>query len=183
MADLQREGKVRWWGAALGPAIGWRDEGVYAAAERALPLQVIHNLLEQQPGEDFIAAARTTGAGLVARVPHSSGLLEGQYTEDTVFPEGDHRNHRPRSWLIEGVRKVEQLRFLERDDRTLGQAAIQWLLAEPLMASVLPNIYNEEQLREFAAASDTPPLTQDELDRVQKLVDVNFGIVREEVPA
>ena len=51
------------------------------------------------------------------------------------------------------------------------------------MTSVLPNIYNEEQLREFAAASDTPRLTQDELDRVQKLVDVNFGIVREEVPA
>ena len=84
---------------------------------------------------------------------------------------------------MEGLRKVERLRFLEAPGRNLGQAAIQWLLAETLMASILPNIYNEEQLREFAAASDAPPLRQDELDRVQKLVDVNFGIVREEVPA
>jgi aryl-alcohol dehydrogenase-like predicted oxidoreductase len=184
LADLQREGKVRWWGAALGPAIGWRDEGVYAAAERRLPLQVIHNLLEQEPGNDFIRAASATGAGLVIRVPHSSGLLEGHYTEDTTFPEGDHRNHRPRRWLIEGVRKVEQLRFLDIEgERTLGQAAIQWLLAEPLIASVLPNIYDEAQLREFAAASDAPPLNTDDLSRVQALYEANFGLAREEVVA
>ena len=183
LGRLQAEGKVRWWGAALGPAIGWRDEGVYAAGERGMALQVIHNLLEQEPGNDFIEAARRTGAGLVIRVPHSSGLLEGHYTEDTTFPEGDHRNHRPRQWLIEGVRKVEQLRFLEREGRILGQAAIQWLLAEPLISSVLPNIYDENQLREFAAASESPSLTQQELDRVQRLVDANFGIAREEVPA
>ena len=40
--------------------------------------------------------------------------------------------------------------------RTLGQAAIQWLLAEPRVMTVLPNIYDREQLREFAAAPDTP---------------------------
>jgi aryl-alcohol dehydrogenase-like predicted oxidoreductase len=183
LGRLRSEGKIRSWGAALGPAIGWRDEGVYAAGERGIALQVIHNLLEQDPGNDFIEAARGTGAGLVARVPHSSGLLEGHYTADTTFPEGDHRNHRPRRWLVEGVRKVEQLRFLEREGRTLGQAAIQWLLAEPLMASVLPNIYDEAQLREFVAASESPPLTRDEMDRVQRLVDSNFGIVPEEVTA
>ena len=26
-------------------------------------------------------------------------MLEGKYTADTVFPENDHRRHRPRSWL------------------------------------------------------------------------------------
>ena len=176
LATLQREGKVRAWGAALGPAIGWRDEGVYAAGERGLPLQVIHNLLEQEPGNDFLAAGRKTGAGFVIRVPHSSGLLEGHYTEETTFPEGDHRNHRPRQWLIDGVRKVEQLRFLEREDRTLGRAAIQWLLAEPSIASVLPNIYDEAQLREFVAASDSPPLTEEELQRVAALYEANFGL-------
>jgi len=181
---LVAEGKVRAYGAALGPAIGWHDEGVYAARDRHLSMQVIHNLLEQDPGRDFIAAAHDGGVGLVARVPHSSGLLEGQYTEETTFPEGDHRNHRPRSWLIEGVRKVEQLRFLEREgERTLGQAAIQWLLAEPAFASVLPNIYDEAQLREFAAASDTTPLTDEELARVQTLYESNFGLVTAEAQA
>ena len=173
---LQAEGKVRWYGAALGPAIGWRNEGVHAIRERRLPLQVIHNLLEQEPGSDFVDAARAEGSGLVARVPHSSGLLEGHYTLDTTFPANDHRSHRSRQWLVEGIQKVEQLRFLEAEDRSLGQAAIQWLLAEPGLASVLPNIYDEAQLREFAAASDSPPLTAEELERVDQLYRANFGL-------
>jgi aryl-alcohol dehydrogenase-like predicted oxidoreductase len=178
MATLQREGKVRWWGAALGPAIGWRDEGVYTAEHRRLPMQIIHNLLEQEPGRDFLAAAEHSGAGFVARVPHSSGLLEGHYTLETTFPPGDHRNHRPREWLVEGVHKVQQLRFLERPDRTLGQASIQWLLSLPLMASVLPNIYDEAGLREFAAASESPALTDEELRRVNDLYESGFGLAK-----
>jgi aryl-alcohol dehydrogenase-like predicted oxidoreductase len=176
LADLEREGKVRAWGVALGPAIGWREEGLYAIeARRAPALQVIHNLLEQEPGRDLIEAARRTGSGLVARVPHSSGLLEGRYTAETTFPPGDHRNHRSREWLIQGLAKVEMLRFLEAPGRTLGQAAIQWLLAEPSMASVLPNIYDEAQLREFAAAADSPALTEAEMARIEALYESGFA--------
>jgi aryl-alcohol dehydrogenase-like predicted oxidoreductase len=114
-------------------------------------------------------------------VPHSSGMLEGRYTEDTVFPENDHRRHRPRSWLLNGIRKVEQLRFLEGPDRTLGQAALQWLLADSRVASTLPNIYDAEQLREFAAAPECPPLSGEELARIAELYARNFG-VEEEAP-
>ena len=110
------------------------------------------------------------------RVPHSSGLLEGHYTEETVFPEGDHRRHRPRSWLLNGIKKIDTLRFLERPDRTLAQASIAWLLAEPRVMTVLPNIYNHEQLREFAAASDAPALTAEELAGVGALIATNFGV-------
>ena len=114
------------------------------------------------------------------RVPHSSGMLEGKYTEDTVFAENDHRRHRPRTWLINGVRKVEQLRFLEHDGRTLGQAAIQWLLRDQRTASVLPNIYVEDQIAEFSSAPDQVPLSDEEVSRIQKLVDANFGLEPEE---
>ena len=112
----------------------------------------------------------------MVRVPHSSGMLEGHYTAETVFAENDHRRHRPRSWLINGVKKVEQLRFLERPNRTLGQAAIQWLLAEPRVMTVLPNIYDREQLREFALATQSPALTDEELLRIDELYMNNFGI-------
>jgi aryl-alcohol dehydrogenase-like predicted oxidoreductase len=181
LTKLREEGKLRAWGAALGPAIGWRDEGLYAIRERHLPaLQIIHNMLEQEPGRDLLAAAKETGCGFVARVPHSSGLLEGHYSEQTTFPPGDHRNHRPRSWLIEGLTKVERLRFLQLEGRrTLGQAAIQWLLSQPGMASVLPNIYDEAQLREFAAASESPALSESELQEIERLYAANFEVVRE----
>jgi aryl-alcohol dehydrogenase-like predicted oxidoreductase len=104
-------------------------------------------------------------------------MLEGGYTADTTFSPKDHRSHRPKEWLIEGLKKLEQLRFLhEGTGRTIGQAAIQYLLAQPLITSVLPNIYNEEQLREFAEASDTPPLTEDDIRRVDELYDTNYGL-------
>jgi aryl-alcohol dehydrogenase-like predicted oxidoreductase len=179
LESLKREGKLRMYGVALGPAIGWLYEGVDAVVKRnAATLQIIWNILEQHPGDEQIRAAYESDAdtGYMIRVPHSSGMLEGHYTEETVFPANDHRRHRPRSWLVNGVKKVEQLRFLERPDRTLGQAAIQWLLAEPRVMTVLPNIYDREQLVEFAGAPDAPALTEDELDRIAKLYAGNFGI-------
>ena len=42
-------------------------------------------------------------------------MLEGKYTVDTVFPENDHRRHRPRSWLVNGVEKVKTLDFLTKE--------------------------------------------------------------------
>ena len=154
-------------------------EGIDAARLRnTTSVQMIWNLLEQFPGNEMIEAANDANAdtGYMVRVPHSSGMLEGKYTQDTVFPAGDHRRHRPKSWLINGVKKIEQLRFLETPQRTLGQAALQWLLAEPRVMTVLPNIYDREQLMEFAKASDAPALTKDELARISELFAANFGI-------
>ncbi len=183
LEDLRADGKVRHYGVALGPAIGWLGEGVRAIRVRKpTVLQHIYNLLEQHPGRTIQQAAKESHAEtmFLIRVPHSSGMLEGKYTAETVFPPNDHRNHRPRSWLLNGVKKVEQLRFLEREGRTLGQAAIQWLLADSRTASVLPNIYDEVQLREFAAAPDQVALTADELARVQALFENHFGLEPEE---
>jgi aryl-alcohol dehydrogenase-like predicted oxidoreductase len=109
------------------------------------------------------------------RVTHASGMLEGKYTEDTVFPANDHRRHRPRSWLVNGLQKIRTLDFLTTR-MTLGQAALKWLLAEPLVVTTLPNIYDDEQLVEFASASDAPDLTSAELARVAELAAHNFGV-------
>ncbi|HVE77645.1 MAG TPA: aldo/keto reductase, partial [Gemmatimonadaceae bacterium] len=176
---LQREGKVRAWGAAFGPAIGWLYEAVeLVERERDInTIQMIWNLLEQHPGTAMIDAAKRHAPNCCfnIRVTHASGMLEGKYTEDTVFPENDHRRHRPRSWLVNGVRKVRALDFLT-DGMTLGQAALKWLLAEPLVVTTLPNVYDAEQLAEFAGASDRPDLTAEQMRRVAELHARNFGV-------
>jgi aryl-alcohol dehydrogenase-like predicted oxidoreductase len=179
--ELKREGKLRAWGVALGPAIGWLYEGVEAARKGVASIQMIQNILEPFPGDAMIDAANAANSptGFMIRVPHSSGMLEGKYTVDTVFPEGDHRRHRPRSWLINGIKKIETLQFLVTPRRTLGQAAIQWLLAEPRNMTILPNIYDREQLTEFAAASEAPPLTAAEMARIAELAATNFGVKEE----
>ncbi len=178
LEDLKAEGKIRAYGAALGPAIGWEPEGLAAMRKRRVgTLQIIYNMLEQDPGRRLLAAAEEEGVGILVRVPHSSGLLEGKFTAETTFPPTDHRSHRPREWLTDGLKKLEKLTFLtEGTGRTIGQAAIQFILASPAAASVLPNIYDAEQLREFAEAPDTPPLTQEELDRIATLYEDNFGL-------
>jgi aryl-alcohol dehydrogenase-like predicted oxidoreductase len=178
MESFKDEGKIRSYGAALGPKIGWRDEGIKMMRERDMDgLQMIYNILEQDPGRDLIDAARDTGTSLVVRVPHSSGMLEGKYDENTTFGPNDHRRHRPKEWLTTGLKKVESLSFLtESGERTLGQAALKFVLASPEVVSTLPNIYDEEQIEEFAATSETPNLTEEELRRVAELYENNFGI-------
>lgn len=204
---LQKEGKLRHYGGAVGPAIGWLYESVDCVQRRnPIVFQHIYNMLEQYPGNYIHAAAYAKlpapdatvedlpefkhgqmqidpqlDTSFLIRVTHSSGMLEGKYTEDTVFPPEDHRSHRPRSWLLNGIKKIKTLEFLTGGEtgRTLGQAALLWLLAEKTVGSCLPNIYNEEQLREFAAAPDKAPFSQDELNRVAELNADNFGVQEE----
>jgi aryl-alcohol dehydrogenase-like predicted oxidoreductase len=179
LEQLKGVGKIRYYGVALGPAIGWMYEGINAIREREITsMQHIYNMLEQHPGRAIHDAATETGKEtmFLIRVPHSSGMLEGKYNAETVFPPGDHRAHRPRSWLLNGVKKIEQLRFLENADRTLGQAALQWLLADDRVASTLPNIYNQEQLVEFARAPETQLLTSEDMERIADLYVENFKI-------
>src|SRR5687767_3451035 len=182
LRDLRREGKVRAWGAAFGPAIGWLYEAVELLEREPdiNTIQMIWNVLEQHPGTAMIEAARAHAPECVfnIRVTHASGMLEGKYTEETVFPPNDHRRHRPRSWLVNGLKKIRTLDFLT-ERMTLGQAALKWLLAEPRVVSTLPNIYDAEQLAEFAGAIERPDLPEEQLARVAELASENFGVAEE----
>jgi aryl-alcohol dehydrogenase-like predicted oxidoreductase len=211
---LREEGKIRSYGPSLGPAIGWRDEGIYANAVRRAPVtQMIYNVLEQDPGREFILAAErgpsyaavaeaergetgkkvcepTTsfdpsfrawkvdpGPQFLIRVTHSSGMLEGKYTIDTKFDESDHRSHRPRAWLVEGLQKVERLIpiCVERQI-SISQLALLWLYAHPSVLSALPNVYDEAQLAEFSEASNHEPLTDSEMEAIHDLYTRNFDV-------
>ncbi len=183
---LKREGKIRAYGPALGPAIAERqiEEGAFAIERRrADVVYIIYNLLEQMLGQALLEPGRRAGTSFFVRVPHASGLLDGTVTPKTVFSEDDHRFHRvsteerKRQWQVNGLKKVEQLRFLwEHTGRTIGQAAIQYILAQPGVSAVLPNMYTEALLEEFVAALDTPALSSEELGRIQQLYAENFGL-------
>ncbi len=179
LEEAKAAGKIRSYGIALGPKIGWLEEGVHGMRTRPVDiLHMIYNLLEQDPGRELLRVAAETDTKTIVRVPHSSGMLEGNLTADHVFPPNDHRRHRPRSWLVEGVQKVATLDFLTTD-MSLGQAALKWILADAGVATTLPNIYGKEQIDEFAAAPEMRDLTSEELDRVTTLYADNFGVVPE----
>jgi aryl-alcohol dehydrogenase-like predicted oxidoreductase len=175
---LRAEGKLRHYGVALGPAIGWREEGLRAISEREITaVQTVYNLLEQDPGRDLMAAAAEHGVGVMARVPTSSGLLDDNLTPETTFGEGDHRRHRPQEWLVEGLQKIERIRFLcgSGSGRTMPQAALRFILDSGI-TTVIPTITSSAELREYASASDVPELSADELAKVGELYERNFGV-------
>ncbi len=176
LQDLAREGKILTWGVGLGPDIGWFEEGEVAMRRRKAPsAQIIYSILEQQPARRFFPIAQEEKVGLLARVPHASEVLTDQFTETPTFAQGDHRALRKREWLEEAMRKRQQALFLtEHHDLTLAQAAIRFVLAQPTISSVLPNITTLEQLTEYAAASDGEDLCPEDLDLLYTLYDHDF---------
>lgn len=182
LEKAKAEGLIRAYGVALGPALDMRQiEEAHAAIHRGAPPQIIYNMMEQELGTAVFPLARERAVSVLVRVPHASGLLDGTAARAGEFAEGDHRRWRTNTpekldaWNT-ALRKVETLRFMETNGRTLGQAAIQFILAEPSVASVIPNIYDEAGLREFAAATDASPLSDEELAEVRRLYQEGFGL-------
>ncbi len=184
---LRVEGKVREIGVALGPAIGWQDEGLESLQNRAIvSLQTVFNLLEQEPGRSFAAEPAVTEGrvGLIARVPHASDVLSGKVTRDTVFEGDDHRAHRKRENLLDLFDKADTLTFLHGPEtgRTIGQGAVAGILAMDGFTTVLPTCVTADEVREYAAASDLP-LSTDEKAEVDARWRDNFGVTdRYEMP-
>ena len=176
--ELVHEGKLRYYGVALGPDIGWFEEGEASMRERHTPaMQIIYSMLEQDPAQRFFPIAEEQKTGLITRVPHASGMLDGTYNKETVFDPSDHRSHRKQEWLETSLMKVAQLEFLEQGMySTIGQIAIKFALSGPQVAAVLPNITNVSQLEEFALTSETDDIPQEFLDRIVALYDENFNL-------
>ncbi len=181
--ELEEDGVIKATGLALGPSIGWLAEGDLAIEEEFDSLQLVWNVLEQEVGNHFLETIERTGSStsLIPRVPHSSGILNEQVTPETELDTGDHRGFRPDAWYETGWEKLETLRFLERDgERTMGQASIAWLLSHDPVASVTPTFRTKADIDEWAAASDVPKLSEEEMDRVAELYETNFGIDRDD---
>jgi aryl-alcohol dehydrogenase-like predicted oxidoreductase len=191
----QSEGLIGAVGVALGPAIDMREieEAVVAIEQRGATPQIIYNLLEQDLGRGVFPTARKHDASILVRVPHSSGLLDGTVRSETEFAPGDHRNWRVttnekrRLWLEDGLRKVERLDPLLNPlsvngvgagggVRTIGQLALQFILHEPTVASILPNTYDAAGLDDFTAYDAAPALTDAEYDHIQALYNRNFDL-------
>ena len=176
MRSVSSEGKIRAYGIALGPKIGWLEEGVRAMRERRIEgVQMIYNLLEQDPGQGPIETASETDTSLIVRVPHSSGMLEGHYDENTTFakrppssPSERVAHHGPE----EGGATLLPHRIRQAYPRP-GRTQIR--PRPPEVVSTLPNIYGKEQIEEFAATSRRRTLRQKSSSRVAELYEDNFG--------
>ena len=178
LEQLQFDGKIRYFGSALGPDIGWFEEGETSMRQRHVDsMQIIYSIIEQEPARDFFPIAGEEEVGLLSRVPHASEVLTGRYIEPPSFEEGDHRASRKAEWMREAIRKAEQVKFLVQEDtRTMSQSAIKFCLAQPSIVSVLPNLTNLDELKEYTGAPETPDLTDQEQTLLNELWENDFSL-------
>ena len=170
-AELQKlrdEGKIKVWGVSLGPAIGWREEGVKAMLEHgAKAVQTVFNMFEQDPGREFCQVAVATKAGVLARVHDNSSILKDVVTLDTTIDSNDHRKFRDQAWKIYGLKKLQLVRHYAADHgMNVHQLACKWLLQQGGLTSITGTLLNEREISEAAEATDKPNLSLQELNEI-----------------
>lgn len=161
---LKADGKVRYFG------ISTQDHasGSWAIQHGADVLQIEYHLLDWSAENELLPLARQHHVGVMVRMPLARGLLTGKFPVGQPIPP-EQQWRRPTGDLLQvRLRRVEQLRFLERDGQTMAQAAIRFVLAHPDVHCAIPGARTVSQLEANVAAADGE-LTSDELSRVRAL--------------
>ena len=165
------EGKIKAYQAALGPAIGWTQEGLEAMNRPNLSaVQTVYNILEQTPGNELLDNAVKNDVGILVRVPDASGILTGKVNADTKIDEKDHRSVRKGEWIKASLKKVEQLRpIAERNGLTITELAIKFILSKKGISSVIPTVISIEEIENFAAMSDGNYINSSDMNEINEL--------------
>lgn len=139
--------------------------------------QVRYSILDRHiEAEGLPEAAAETGFGLICFSPLAQGLLSDKYLAG--IPAGSRAAQGPsylRDTLLNGenLRRVQALdRIAKERGQTLPQLALQWVLREKTVTSVLVGASSTEQVVENIAALSGPPLTEAECGAVDAIAPV-----------
>lgn len=176
--DLVKKGTIKSHGAALGPAIGWKDEGLEAIRSRDIScLQTVYNILEQDPGRDFVREAERHNVGIMVRVPDASGLLTGKVTAEAKFDKNDHRSFRKKEFIQEAMKKIENIKPIANSKGwNITELAIKFILSQKQISVVLPTMVSIEEIEMFASLSDGEYLNSAESAKVEEMYERNFYV-------
>jgi aryl-alcohol dehydrogenase-like predicted oxidoreductase len=176
--NLVEKGTIRSHGVALGPAIGWKDEGLEAMRNTSITcLQTVYNILEQDPGRDFMREAERHDVGIMVRVPDASGLLTGKVTADTKFDKNDHRSFRKQEFIMEAMQKIENMKPIAKSKGwSITELAIKFIMSQKQISVVLPTMVSVDEIETFASISDGRYLTASEVASIEELYEKNFYV-------
>jgi aryl-alcohol dehydrogenase-like predicted oxidoreductase len=144
---LKTEGKLRAYGVSLDHG---RELDMVVKTTRCGAVEVLFNAFHQEPLAAFRRAA-AAGIGLIVKVPLDSGWLSGKYRHDSRFVGVRER------WSTEIIARraalVERLAVLVPPGTSLAHAALQYVLAQPEVSTVIPGAKTAEQARDNLAAA------------------------------
>ena len=156
MAQLQREGKVRWIGVS-----NFNTEQMRRAQSIApiTSLQPPYSLIRRDVEEEILPFCRREGIGVIVYSPMASGLLTGAMTRERAasLPAGDWRSRNPEFQepkLSRNLALVGRLREVGgRHERSPGQVAIAWTLRHPAVTGAIVGARSARQVEEIMAGA------------------------------
>ncbi len=157
LADLKREGKVRWIGVSNFNAQQLKR------AQKIAPvtsLQPPYSLIHREVENEILPYCLRENIGVIVYSPMASGLLTGAMTRDRIarLPKDDWRKAHPdftEPNLSRNLALVEQLREIaRRHNRTVGEVAIAWTLHNPAVTGAIVGARNAKQAEEVMRAGD-----------------------------
>jgi len=169
MAQLQKEGKVRWIGVSN------FDVEELRRAQKIAPitsLQPPYSLVRREVEQEVLPYCRSNEIGVIVYSPMASGLLTGAMTRERAasLPDSDWRSRdvefkEPR--LSQNLALVERLREVgERVQRPPGQVAIAWVLRNPAVTGAIVGARNATQVEGNVDAA-TLRLTNKEIAEIE----------------
>ena len=172
--ELIRAGKVRYAGCSNFAA--WQVcESHWTAKTLGIngfvSMQPHYSMLYRKPEEEMIPFCEKYGIGILPYYPLENGFLTGKYRRDQPAPDGTRLAENDRGALTS--RNFDILESLEgfAADRghTILELAFAWLLANPMVSSVIAGATRVEQVK-ANAASAAWSLTADELEEVNGIL-------------
>jgi aryl-alcohol dehydrogenase-like predicted oxidoreductase len=145
-----------------------RDRGI----ARFVSVQNEYSLLHRDPEEEVLAECDRVHVAFVPFFPLASGLLTGKYHLGQPAPQGSRLASGPRAAQLTDDRlaTVEELRaFAQSRGHTLLELAFSWLLARPIVASVIAGATKPEQVASNVAAAGWQ-LSNADLDAIDTIV-------------
>ncbi|MGC1188109.1 MAG: aldo/keto reductase [Candidatus Acidiferrales bacterium] len=173
MDELVREGKVRY--VAVSNYAAWQVAEIHCVCSRhgfAVPhiSQPMYNLLARGIEEEFLPFCKSFKVAVVPYNPLAGGLLTGKQRAASAPIAGSrfdkNQMYLDRYWHADFFAAVEELEALARDaNLNLVELSLGWLLAQPLVDSILLGASRIEQLEQNLAASVGAPLTAQTLQQ------------------
>jgi Predicted oxidoreductases (related to aryl-alcohol dehydrogenases) len=170
MADLVREGKVRWLGLSeAAPQTIRRAHAVHPIAA----LQTEYSLWSREPEDEILPTVRELGIGFVAYSPLGRGFLTGQITSVEDLDADDYRRHSPRfegDNFVRNLRLVDEIRTMALERQcTPAQLALAWVLAQGNDIVPIPGTKRRKYLEENVRALGVR-LEAEDLARIDRTI-------------
>ncbi|MEN8129395.1 MAG: aldo/keto reductase, partial [Pseudomonadota bacterium] len=158
---LRRAGKIRYFGIACDTV---EDALLCLKLPGIASIQITINLLDQKALSELLPRARDQGLGVIARNPRAQGHLTNDLSDITAETYARSQQE------VEMSKTAAQAFLLLTDtNRTLVQAAIQFVRQLDGVSVLIPRAISRRQLDEILTAQNLPEFSEQQLHAIDRI--------------